>query len=61
VSELSSSPPEVARFSRRLQIHEDPAVIEKLQEYALDSGRSVAAEVRAALRWWIRGHDEEDD
>jgi hypothetical protein len=40
------------RFTQRLVVMEEPEVIESLQQQARDSGHSVAAEVRAALRYW---------
>ncbi|MDP9329996.1 MAG: ribbon-helix-helix domain-containing protein [Actinomycetota bacterium] len=57
MSKLSSSPPEGARFTHRLQVHEDPNIAEQIRKLSRDSGRSLAAEVRAAIRYWLQANE----
>jgi plasmid stability protein len=49
---------EQARFSRRLVIHEAPAVAKELERLAVEHGHSVAAEVRAAVRERLAAESE---
>jgi hypothetical protein len=42
-----------ARFTRRVTFAEDPDVVDQLEELAEGWGRSLAGEVRAAVRYWI--------
>jgi hypothetical protein len=37
-----------------LVLQEEPEVICRLEAAAERSGHSVAAEIRAALRWWLK-------
>jgi hypothetical protein len=41
-------------FIRRVVFAEEPAIAEALEQLAFQSGRSVAAEVRAAVREHLR-------
>jgi hypothetical protein len=41
------------RFTSRLVTMEEPQVVAQLEQLAEQSGRSVASEVRAAIRYWI--------
>jgi hypothetical protein len=41
------------RYTVRLVTMEEPKVVAELEEMAEQSGRSVASEVRAAVRYWI--------
>jgi hypothetical protein len=41
------------RFTSRLVTMEEPEVVARLEQLADQSGRSVASEVRAAIRYWI--------
>ena len=41
------------RLTRRIALFETPRVVAELEERAADAGRSLSAEVRAALRAWI--------
>jgi len=52
---------EARRFVRRFTFFEEPAVLEQVERYARESGRSTASEIRAALRWWIDGHEDDDE
>jgi hypothetical protein len=38
------------RFSRRVVLHEEPAVVAEVERLAIERGRSVGAEIRAAIR-----------
>jgi hypothetical protein len=42
------------RFTGRLVLQEEPEVIRRLEQAAELSGHSVAAEIRAAVRWWLK-------
>jgi hypothetical protein len=44
---------ERARFTARLVVLETPDIARKIARMAESSGHSLAAEVRAALRFWI--------
>jgi hypothetical protein len=57
----SGSEAEGRRFVRRFSFFEEPVVLEQLERYAMEAGRSTASEIRAALRWWIQGHEDDDD
>jgi hypothetical protein len=35
-------------------LQEEPQIISRLEDAAERSGHSVAAEIRAALRWWLK-------
>jgi hypothetical protein len=35
-------------------LQEEPEVIRRLEQAAELSGHSVAAEIRAAVRWWLK-------
>jgi hypothetical protein len=48
-----------ARFTKRLVIYEEPAMIERLERIAALNGRSTAAEVRFAIRWALQTTDRE--
>jgi hypothetical protein len=48
-----------ARYTRRLVILEDPAVVKRLEELASAAGHSVGAEVRYAVRRWLAGYEED--
>lgn len=49
------------RFTTRIVFLETPEVAQTLERFAAESGRSVAAEIRAAVRYWIRAWEENDD
>jgi hypothetical protein len=46
-----------ARYTVRLATMEEPEVVARLARLAEDSGRSVAGEVRAAVRYWISANE----
>lgn len=48
------------RFTRRLVFMEEPEVAETLERYANESGRSVGAEIRGAIRYWIEAWTNEN-
>jgi predicted DNA-binding protein len=50
---------QVARFVRRVAFHEEPEVLQRLEELAHDNGRSLAAELRGAIRYWLDCHQED--
>lgn len=50
-----------ARFTHRLVVMEDPLIVEKVSDLAESAGHSVAAEVRGAVRYWIRQWESRDD
>lgn len=50
---------QVARFVRRVSFHEEPEVLQQLEELAHDNGRSVASEIRGAVRYWLDCHQGE--
>jgi hypothetical protein len=52
---------EVRRFSRRLVILETPTVVARLEQLAERAGHSTSAEVRSAIRLWLRSVDGLDD
>ncbi len=39
---------------RRVVLHEEPEVVEELQRRARRQARSLGAEIRAAVRAWLR-------
>lgn len=45
---------EVRRFSKRLVILEEPRIAERIQELAAQAGHSSSAEIRGAIRLWLR-------
>jgi hypothetical protein len=47
-----------AVFTARFVFHEEPAILEKLEQLAFRSGHSVAAEIRSAIRYWISATDD---
>lgn len=49
-----------ARFTRRVHLAEEPSVVADLESMAVESGHSLAAEFRMAVRWWLRIHASED-
>jgi hypothetical protein len=46
------------RFTARLVVMEEPAVVEKLDQWSQENGRSLASEVRAAIRYWISAWED---
>lgn len=44
---------EVARFTRRISVLEEPSVVAKLTQSARENGHSTNAEIRQALRYWL--------
>jgi hypothetical protein len=46
-------------FTARFVFHEEPAILEKLERAAFRSGHSVAAEIRAAVRYWLDAWETE--
>jgi hypothetical protein len=46
-------------FTASFRFQEDPAILKRLEEHASDSGHSVAAEVRAAIRYWLSAWETE--
>ncbi len=48
------------RYTQRIVILEEPKVIERVRGMAEASGHSLAAEIRQALRWWLRSNESED-
>ena len=54
---LSQSEPRAARFTRRVSFYEEPDMVAAVEELARDSGRSTAAEIRAAIRYWLRANE----
>jgi hypothetical protein len=61
----STRPPEVsdaraARFTRRISTFEDPRVVDRLERAAADSGLSVSAAIRSAIRYWLGPEDEDE-
>jgi hypothetical protein len=61
VQDLSSSSPEVARFTRRVAFHEEPAVVAELERLAAAWGHSTASELRSAVRYWLEQHASNGD
>jgi hypothetical protein len=57
--DLTLSTPEVARFTRRLTVLEEPAIAARLEELARQRGYSLGAEIRHALRFWLQQHEDE--
>jgi len=55
----SQAAPDSGRFTRRLTFFEEPAVATDLEQLARDRGCSTAAEIRAAIRWWLRAHEDD--
>ena len=50
--------PERPRHDRRIAIREDSAIVDSLEWEAWRNGRSVAAEVRAAVREHLRREEQ---
>ena len=50
-----------ARFTTRIVFLEDPNVAEELERSAIEAGRSVAAEIRGAIRYWLSAWEKTDD
>lgn len=48
-------PPEAK--SARIVVMEEPSVVEELAQMARASGRSLSAEVRGAIRYWLAAHE----
>jgi len=46
-----------ARFTHRIVALEEPRIVEELESLAYGSGSSVAAQVRAAIRYWLQAHE----
>ena len=55
-AEDSSSAP----FTARMVVMERAEIAEEVSRRAAASGRSLAAEVRAAIRYWLDGWGSED-
>jgi plasmid stability protein len=49
-----------AVFTARMVVMERPEIAEEVSRRAAASGRSLAAEVRAAIRYWLDGWGSED-
>jgi hypothetical protein len=47
-----------SRFTRRFVFYEEPAVIAKINELAVQTGHSLSAEIRAALRYWVKAWED---
>lgn len=47
------------RFSRRVAFMEQPEVVALMEELAVENGRSLASEIRVALRYWLKAGQEE--
>jgi hypothetical protein len=47
------------RYTIRLVTMEEPQIVARLGRLAEESGRSVASEVRAAVRWWPQSMEDE--
>jgi hypothetical protein len=52
---------EVAKFTKRIVVLEEPRVAVRMEELARASGHSTAAEVRGAIRWWIRSLEYQEN
>jgi hypothetical protein len=50
LNEVTTKTPKVPRFTTRLVILEEPAIVELMNALARHNGRSLGAEVRTALR-----------
>ena len=60
--EIASSQPRPGpppRFTSRVVVMEQPEVLAKLEQLASDSGHSVAAEIRSAIRYWLQAWESE--
>jgi hypothetical protein len=49
-----------AVFTARMVVMERPELVEEMSRRAAASGRSLGAEVRAAIRYWLDGWASED-
>jgi hypothetical protein len=52
---------EAKRFTRRLVVLEEPRVAARIEELAGEAGHSMSAEIRTAVRWWIRSIENQDE
>ena len=44
-------------FTASFRVQEEPAIPKRLEEHASDSRHSVAAEVRAAIHYWLSARE----
>lgn len=58
MEDLTTRIPKRARFTRKVAFFEAPELVEVIERLARESGRSMAAEIRAALRYWVSANED---